>query len=406
MTNANIAVTMNPEKIKLAADAIKGRITETRRYLHERPEISWHESGTTDYIERRLRELGLADIRRGFGGTDSGVTADLAGYEDGPCVALRADMDALPITEENDVEYRSKNSGAMHACGHDGHMAAMLGAAEILSGMRAEIKGRVRFIFQPAEEIGEPSGALEMVNEGVLDGVDAIGGMHLWSFVKAGIVQWRAGPVMASSDRLNVSFTGKGGHGAMPHTAIDPIVTSAAYINAIQTIISRETDPTDAAVVTIGKINAGETFNIIPGRAELLGSLRSFSPDIRDGMEERLKRIADGIASAYRCEAETAVTYMIPCVSNDAALTKTLRETAGELVGEDFVEESPPMMISEDFSRYQEKVPGTFFFLGAGNEAIGASHPHHSPKFDIDESVLPLGAALLAAFALRAMVTL
>jgi amidohydrolase len=208
---------------------------------------------------------------------------------------------------------------------------------------------------------------------------------------------------MASSDRLNAAFTGKGGHGAMPHTAIDPIVAAAAYINAIQTITSRETDPTDAAVVTIGRINAGESFNVIPDRAELLGSLRSFNPRVRDGMEERLRRIACGIASAYRCEAEISVKYMLPCVSNAPGLTETLKETAVEIAGPDNVEESSLLMVSEDFSVYQEKIPGVFFFLGAGGEAVGAAYPHHSPKFAIDENVLPTGAALLAAFAVRAM---
>jgi amidohydrolase len=393
---------MDAARIKGAARAIEDRIIRTRRYLHERPEISWRESETTDYVEGRLRELGLSNIIRGFGGTDAGVTADLE-CGPGPCVALRADMDALPIHEENSVGYRSKNDGAMHACGHDGHMSALLGAAEILREARAEISGRVRFIFQPAEEIGDPSGASVMIKEGALDGVDAIGGMHLWSFVRAGLVQWRTGPVMASSDRLNIAFTGKGGHGAMPHAAIDPIVASAAYISAIQTITSREIDPTDPAVVTIGRINAGETFNVIPGRAELLGSLRSFSQGVRDKMEERLRRIADGIASAYRCEAETSVTYMIPCVRNDAGLTETLKEAAAGIVGRGSMEKSPPLMVSEDFSMYQEHIPGTFFFLGAGNEAIGASYPHHSPRFGIDESVLPTGAALLAAFALKTL---
>jgi amidohydrolase len=208
---------------------------------------------------------------------------------------------------------------------------------------------------------------------------------------------------MASSDRLNVTFTGKGGHGAMPHTAVDPIVASAAYISAVQTITSREIDPTDAAVVTIGRINAGETFNIIPGRAELLGSLRSFAHGVRDGMEERLRRMADGIASAYRCEAEISVKYMLPCVSNDPGLTETLKEAAAEIAGPDNTEESPLLMISEDFSMYQERIPGTFFFLGAGGETPGASPPHHSPRFGIDESALPTGAALLAAFAVKAL---
>jgi amidohydrolase len=393
---------MDASKIKDAARAIGEGIIRTRRYLHEHPEISWRESETTGYVEGRLRELGLSNIKRGFGGTDAGVTADLE-CGPGPCVALRADMDALPINEENSADYRSKNDGAMHACGHDGHMSALLGAAEILRGMRAEIPGRVRFIFQPAEEIGDPSGAAVMIKESALDGVDAIGGMHLWSFVRTGLVQWRTGPVMASSDRLNVTFTGKGGHGAMPHTAVDPIVASAAYISAIQTITSREIDPTDAAVVTVGQIKAGETFNVIPGRAELLGSLRSFNPEVRNNMEERLRRIADGIASAYRCVAETSVKYMIPCVSNDPGLTETLKETAVEIAGPDNVDESPLLMISEDFSMYQEHIPGTFFFLGAGSEAPGASHPHHSTRFDIDESVLPTGAALLAAFAVKAL---
>jgi amidohydrolase len=394
---------MDASKIKAAARAIGDGMIRTRRYLHARPETAWRESGTTDYIENRLRGLSLSDIRRGFGGTSSGVIADMAGRETGPCVALRADIDALPVTEENSVDYRSQNHGTMHACGHDGHMAALLGAAEILAGARSEIPGRVRFIFQPAEEIGDPSGARAMVREGALDGVDAIGGMHLWSFVRAGLVQWRSGPVMASSDRLNVTFSGKGGHGAMPHAAIDPIVAAAAFIGAIQTIASREIDPTDAAVVTIGKINAGETFNVIPDRAELLGSLRSFAPGVRDMMEERLRRIADGIASAYRCEADVAVKYMVPCVRNDAKLTEILKAAAEETAGPGNTEESPLLMVSEDFSVYQEKIPGTFFFLGAGNEAAGISHPHHSPKFGIDESVLPSGAALLAMFAVRTL---
>jgi amidohydrolase len=388
--------------IKTAAGEIKDEMSRDRRYLHEHPEISWHEAETSEFIERRLSEIGLVNIKRGFGGTTSGVTADLA-CSDGPCVALRADIDALPITEENDVEYRSKNRGAMHACGHDCHMSALLAAAKILSGMRSRIKGRVRFIFQPAEETGDPSGARAMIDEGALEGVDAIGGMHVWSFVRSGVVQWRVGPVMASSDRFEATFTGKGGHGAMPHSAVDPIVAMADYIGAIQTIASREIDPIASAVVSVGRVEAGTTFNVIPDRAEVCGTLRSFDAEVRNEMEGRLRRIADGIASAYRCRAETTVKYMLPSVVNDKRVTETLKSVAEETAGAANVEECPPLMVSEDFSLYQEKIPGTFFFMGVGNPGKGACHPHHSPRFNVDEDALPTGAALLSAFAVRTL---
>ncbi|MDR1965732.1 MAG: amidohydrolase, partial [Synergistaceae bacterium] len=373
---------MDIGRIKGLARNLKGEIIEMRRHIHMRPEISWHEAETSSFIENKLISLKLDNIKKGFGGTDSGVTAELSGDPSGPCVALRADIDALPINEENALEHRSRNKGAMHACGHDGHTAALLGAAKILSSMKEAIPGKIRFIFQPAEEIGAPSGAQVMIAEGALDGVCMIGGMHLWSFVRTGLVQWRNGPAMASSDRLSVVFTGKGGHGAMPHTAIDPIIAVANYVLAIQTITSREINPLESAVVSIGKIDSGDTFNIIPGEARLMGSLRSFSPDVRGAMEERLRRIADGIASAYRCSAETTVAYMLPSLANDLKATEILRETAEEAVGSDNVEESAPLMVSEDFGLYLKRVPGTFFFLGAGNADKGANFPHHSPRFD------------------------
>jgi amidohydrolase len=225
--------------------------------------------------------------------------------------------------------------------------------------------------------------------------------MHVWSFVKSGVAQWKHGPVMASSDRFEVTFTGRGGHGAMPHLSVDPIVAAAAFIEALQTITSRELNPLDAAVVTVGRIRAGETFNIIPDKAELLGTLRSFDAGVRKGMEDRLRRVADGIASAHRCHADTSVRYMLPSVVNDPRVTDILRDVAETIVGTDKVEESPLQMVSEDFSFYQERVPGTFFFLGAGSEEKGANYPHHSPRFDIDEDVLVTGAAILAAFAVK-----
>jgi amidohydrolase len=389
-------------EIRNAAEKITGELIEARRYIHAHPELSWHEVETSKLVERTLSELGLSNIKRGFGGTGAGVTADMI-CSDGPFVAIRADLDALPLTEENDVEYRSQNAGVMHACGHDCHTSALLAAAKILSGMKSRIRGRVRFVFQPAEEIGDPSGAQAMIQDGVLDGIDAIGGMHLWSFVKSGVAQWRNGPVMASSDRFEATFTGKGGHGAMPHSAVDPIVAAANYIGAIQTITSRELNPIDSAVVSVGRVNAGNAFNIIPDKAEISGTLRSFSSVVRNEMEERLRRIADGIASAHRCLAETSVKYALPSVINDPKLTEIFKRAAIETVGAENVEESPPLMVSEDFSLYQERIPGTFFFLGVGNPEKNAIYPHHSPKFNVDEAALAVGAALLSAYAIRTL---
>lgn len=389
---------MDVKRLRQLADALVPESVELRHYLHAHPEPSWHEVKTTELIEGKLRELGLENIRRGFGGTASGVVADLIGDPKGPCIALRADIDALRLVEENDFDYRSCNEGAMHACGHDGHITTLLGTAKLLSQLKAEIPGRVRFIFQPAEESGARGGAKEMIAEGVLDGVDAIGGMHLWSFVPTGKVQWKNGPLMASADGWNVIFTGKGGHGAMPHEAIDPTVAAASFIGALQTIVSREIDPVDTAVVSLGKMAAGEAFNIIPNAAELLGNIRTFNRDVRSRMEGRIRRIADGIAAAYRCTAETSFTSMYPTVINHPGVTAALVESAAEAVGAENVEESSLLMVSEDFSFFQEKVPGTFFFLGAGNREKETDYPHHSPRFNIDDDVLPIGMTVFARF--------
>lgn len=391
---------MDIAKIKKLADGLALEGAEVRHYLHMHPETGWKEIETSKFIESRLRGLGLENIKRGFGGTGSGVTADLAGGRPGPCVALRADIDALPLAELNDVSYRSQNDGVMHACGHDGHMSILLGTAKLLASLKDELSGRVRFIFQPSEESGVASGAHKMIEEGVLEGVDVIGGMHLWSFLKTGTVHWKSGPVMASSDGWSVKFTGRGGHGAMPHNAIDPTVAAANFIGALQTIVSRELDPVDTAVVSLGKLDAGDAFNIIPDTVDLLGTARTFNPEVRADMEGRIRRVADGIASAYRCTAETGYSYMYPSVVNHPGVTARLAEVAVHVAGAENVEESPLLMVSEDFSYYLEKVPGTFFFVGCGNEAKGTDYPHHSSRFDVDDDVLPLGMTLFSAFAL------
>ena len=385
------------------AGAMSDELTRLRRHFHANPEVSWEEVETSRFIEAYLRDLGLENVRRGFGGGECGVLADLSGAHDGPCVALRADIDALRIVEQNTFDYRSRNEGAMHACGHDGHAAVLLGAARLLSSMKDELSGRVRFIFQPAEEHGSRSGAAEMVAGGALGGVGAIGGMHLWSFLPTGTVQWKVGPVMAAADNWRVIFKGRGGHGAMPHEAVDPTVAAGAFIGAIQAIVSREVDPLKTVVVSLGILRAGDAFNVIPDSAYLEGNMRTFEQATRSDVQEKIRRIAGGIAEAYRCTAEVELSPMFLPVTNDAFVTEVLKEAAEMVVGRDRMEESPLQMVSEDFSIYQQQVPGTFFFLGTGCAEKGTDRAHHSPSFNVDDASLPTGVAVMSVFALRAL---
>lgn len=396
---------MDAQKIKQAAERIMPQLTEWRRYFHATPEVAWQEVETSKKLESILKEMGFTNVRRGFAGTESGVCADIEGGKGpGKCVALRSDIDALAVKEETGLPFESKNPGAMHACGHDGHIAGLLGAAKILTEMKNEFAGKVRILFQPAEENGRVSGARAMIKEGAIDGVDAIGGLHLWSFVKPGIVQWRVGPAMASSDCWTIKITGKGGHGGMPHAAIDPTVALASMIGAIQTIVSREIKPGEIVIISTAHITAGDgAFNVIPNTAQALGGIRTFDAEIQDSMPERMKRVADGIAAAYRCTAEVKYEKFVPPVINDERLTNILKEAAIEIAGPGMVEESPIQVVSEDYSEYQRKIPGTFFFIGAGCEETNTHYPHHSPKFAIDERALPTAAAVLAGFALKTL---
>lgn len=391
---------MDIANIKQKADGLAQEITEIRHYLHANPEMSWLEVNTSKFIELKLQELGLCNIKRGFGGTECGVTAELIGDSSGPMIALRADIDALPLTEEGDCSYKSTNN-VMHACGHDGHISTLLGVAKLLTAIKDEIPGKIRFIFQPAEEHGRRSGAEEMIKDGVLDGVQAIGGMHLWSTVPFGHVQCKYGPMMAAVDDWSVTFTGKGGHGAMPHQSIDPMIPAGNMVGALQTIASREIDPADTVVISVGLLQAGDAFNIIPETSKLVGNTRSFSDEIHDSLAGKIKRIADGIATAYRCTAETKVNVLYPSVINHPGAVDVLRKSAIAVVGEDNMEQAPVYMVSEDFSYYQRKIPGVFYFLGAGLEETKTNYPHHSPKFNLDDRVLPIGIAVMSTFAIN-----
>ncbi len=389
---------MNLKRFAELATTYRGRAIALRHDFHTHPELSWEEVRTTEKIASLLKEYGFENIRTGFKGTASGVVADLNTGKPGPCVALRADMDALPVAEENDLPYRSVEEGIMHACGHDAHMAMLLTSAMILAEVKEELPGRVRVIFQPAEEYGIESGADYMIREGVLEGVDAIAGLHIWSPLETGKIFYRYGPTMASCDRWTVKIKGLGGHGAMPHTAIDPTIAAATFASTLQTIVSREVDPQDIAVVSIGSLNSGAAFNVIPERAEITGNFRAFRPATRKDLEQMTRRIADGVCAALRCTADVEVTPFVSPVINEDKTTTLLKETAEELIGSENVQEAPPIMVSEDFSFYQEQIPGTFFFLGCGNREKGTDVSHHHPRFNIDDDALEIGIQTMTAF--------
>ena len=391
---------MNITNIKEKAFALAAEMASIRQHLHAHPELPWQEVETTRLLATKLSEIGFKDIKIGVDGKEVGLVADLVGRSDGPCVALRTDIDALGVKEDSSLPYKSTVDGVAHACGHDAHTAMMLGTAKVLHSMKDSLPGKVRFIFQPAEEHGLHSGAKMMIKEGVLKGVDAITGMHVWSHVPTGVVHWRNGPVMASVDGWEVKFQGKGGHGGMPQNAIDPTLLAANFILALQTLISRETNPMETGVVSVGRMTSGHAINVIPDTAELIGNVRTFNVAVRDRLRDGLIRIANGLTATYRGEVETKYTELYPRpVVNDKALAELFRDTAVQVVGADKVEESPMLMTAEDFSFYQSEIPGNLFFLGCGSKEKGTTAPHHSPHFNIDDDALPIGVSLMSSYA-------
>jgi amidohydrolase len=367
--------------------ALRDEIVGLRRDLHRHPELSWKEQGTAQRITAFLEGSGLA-LRTGLGGT--GVVAEgRAGA--GRTLLLRVDMDALPIQEDSRAPYASEVAGAMHACGHDGHVAMGAAAARIAAGRRAS--GTLRMLFQPAEE-GE-GGAQAMVAEGVMDGVELTVGVHLWNELPVGTLGVKAGPLMAAVDRLSIVVRGRGGHGGKPHRSADPVVAAAHVITALQTIVSREVPPTLAAVVTLGSVHGGQAFNVIPDDVTLTGTIRTFDAALRRSMPERVTRIASGIAEALGCRAEVEVRSGNPPVVNDAAVAELARRAAARVVGEENVVEPEPTMGGEDMAVYFERAPGCFVFVGSANPARGLDQPHHSPRFDFDEDALPIGTEFL-----------
>lgn len=363
-----------------------------RRELHRYPETAFCEHRTAQFIESVLQQLGLQSRR--MGGT--GVVADIAGNLPGPLIALRADIDALPVAEQSGVEYASEIPGNMHACGHDTHATMLLGAGERLLARRDNLRGGVRLIFQPAEETTQ--GAQALIDAGVLEGVAAIFGIHNYPSLSVGQAAFRTGPLMASSDRIVVKVRGKGGHAASPHLTSDPLVAAAAMLTGMQTVVSRAVNPLEPVVITIGRMQGGTTFNVIPETAELEGTVRCFSSAVRTAIPELLQRVLTGIASGYGCSVELACLQMVPAVHNDDTLTDIARQEAVRLLGAQSVLPAEPTMGAEDFALYQERVPGCFFWLGSGG-----SHNWHHPAYAVDERMLPIGAGLLAATAEAAL---
>ncbi|GHS90122.1 amidohydrolase [Synergistales bacterium] len=387
-------------KIKALAKEYEKEIIERRRHFHMNPEISWNETETTKYIAQELRNLGCENIKVGFGGTQCGVIADVTGGKPGKCVALRADIDALPLNDEKDVAYKSQKAGAMHACGHDAHTSVLLGAAKILTQIKGDLKGKVRLMFQPAEESGIRPGAKALVDGGALDGVDAAFGIHVMSTIPSGVLEYRSGPFMAAADTLEILIGGKGGHGSTPESAFDPTIAAFQIGSALQSVVSREICPRDTAVVSIcGIKTSSHVFNIIPERVEIVGSCRTFRPEVQDRVEEAIGRISRGVGESLRCKIDLKYTRILPATVNDASVTELVKSTAEKLMGADKVRESALIMGSEDFSYYANKVPAAFVSLGTGAPEKKTDMPHHSPKFDVDEDALYLGAALHAAFA-------
>ncbi len=381
-----------------AAWEIGPAVAADRRYLHQHPELAFQERNTARFVAERLRTLGI-ETRTGIAKT--GVLGLLRGGREGKTVLLRADMDALPMDELNDVPYRSRNPGVMHACGHDAHTAMLLGVARILAERRGEIRGNVKFAFQPAEEA--EGGAKPMIDEGALGDprVDAAFGVHIGQDLPVGTIGVTTGPMNAASDGFVATIRGKGGHAARPHGCVDPVVIAAQSIVALQTLVSREVNPLRQAVITVGALHAGTVANIIPEMAVMKATVRTFDEEVRQQLAERIPALIGGLAAAMRGEAEVAYKFGYPPLINDAAMTDLVREVVRGFVGPERLIEREPGMGGEDMAYFLQRAPGSFFRIGSRNPAKGLVYGHHHPRFDIDEEALPVGVAALAGVALR-----
>ncbi|MFD2443111.1 M20 family metallopeptidase [Bacillus sp. CGMCC 1.16607] len=372
-------------------------MVEIRRYLHQHPELSFQEVQTANYIKSFYEKLGI-EVKGNVGG--NGIVAKVYGAKPGKTVALRADFDALPIQDQKDVPYKSLVPGVMHACGHDGHTATLLVLAKVLHEHRDELEGTYVMIHQHAEEYA-PGGAVSMIADGCLEGVDVIFGTHLWASEPTGKIQYRVGPVMAAADRFEITIQGRGGHGAAPHTTKDSIVIGSQLVTNLQQIVSRRVNPIDSAVVTVGSFVADNAFNVIADRAKLIGTVRTFNEKVRADIEIEIEKIIKGTCFASDSSYEYLYEKGYPAVVNHKEETEFLIDCAKSISEVQTVEETEPHMGGEDFAYYLQHVPGTFFFTGAMPSGEDVGYPHHHPKFDINEKAMLIAAKTLGTAALQ-----
>lgn len=376
---------------KQEALAIFDEMVHMRRELHQFPELGFEEHYTSLRVTQQLQELGL-EVQTGVGQT--GVVGILEGEQEGPTVLMRFDMDALPIQEANEVEYISQNPGRMHACGHDGHVSMGLGLAKIMSQHREKIHGRLKFVFQPAEEgLG---GAFAMIADGVLENPrpDVAFAMHLWTPLELGTIQVTTGPAMAASSIFTLTVRGRGGHGAAPHQAVDPILAAGHIITALQSIVSRNIDPQESVVISLGQVLAGTTFNVIPEQVEIKGTVRSYSNEVHRALYRRILEMANNMAAAFNCTVSLETIVIVAAVVNEAEPAARVRSAAQKMVGAENVIDKREMA-SEDMGYMLEEIPGCYFFIGARNEEKGFHYPHHHPRFNFDETAMITGVATM-----------
>ncbi|WP_019419248.1 M20 metallopeptidase family protein [Paenibacillus sp. OSY-SE] len=371
------------------------QIVSWRRHLHQHPELSFQETNTAKFIAEQLTSFGI-EVKVGVGG--GGVIGYLRGKQAGPTIAFRADFDALPIHEENDVPYKSTVDGVMHACGHDGHTSTLLGVAKVLSGYREQLQGTLVFIFQHAEE-KPPGGAKLMIEDGALDGVDYIYGAHLSSEIPLGQIGLREGAFMAAADAFAITIQGKGGHGAKPHQTVDALVIGSQLVQALQHIVARRVNPLHSAVVTVGVFQAGTAFNVIADKARMEGTVRTFDQAVREQIETDIRSITKGISEANDAGHDVAYTYGYPALVNPHTETEQLRGLIADLLGNDVFYDQQPSMGAEDFAYYLQHKPGAFFNVGSRNESQDTAYPHHHPRFDIDEQALLVAGNIFLALA-------
>jgi len=378
-----------------AAEAAKSYLIEQRRWFHQHPEVSEKEFESCKHIRAELDKLGVEWRPCGL---ETGTLATIKGAKPGKTILLRADMDGLTVQEETGLEYASQNPGVMHACGHDCHMSIMLTTARLLNELKDDLCGTVKLAFQPAEEVA--TGAKSMIENGALEGVDACFSQHVWADVDAGTVAIDAGPKMAAADWFLIDLQGKGSHGAAPHQGIDVATASSALVEAIQTIVSREVDPNQPAVLTVGVVNVGTRWNVVPEYCHIEGTARCFDAGVRRQMEDSLRRIVKSVGEAYRVDAKLEWRYIVPPVNNDPAMAALIQGAAKKVMGPDCLFAYDKTNGGEDFAYFMEKVPGAVAFLGIRNEACGAVWTNHSGHFCVDESALINGAKLFVQTAM------